>query len=292
MTSYFRLSRSHLALIHDTGMATLAFFVALALNGTYNDLRADPVRLSAAAGLFVLACIISFRTFGLYRGVWRYASMRDLLAIGVAVTAAVLFFLPIRALVQPLQTLPWSVPFVAWFVLVVFLGAPRFIYRGWKDRRLRSPRESLPRHVEKVLLVGSGDEAESFIRALASLPHPAYRIMGLIDEKQRRVGLLIHGIPVLGGIDDLETVTARLARRDRRPERLILTKGRDRIHGEMVRRLVGVADRLGLAVSRMPLEPGEVPRVERGLLNLQPIEIEDLLGRPQAISTGPSSIRC
>lgn len=282
MTPYFRISRSRLALIHDTGMATLAFFVALALTGTYNAVSAEPVRLLSAASLFVLSCVISFRTFGLYRGVWRYASMRDLLSIGAAVTAAILFYLPMLALVQPLQTVPWALPHVAWFVLVVFLGAPRFIYRGWKDRRFRSPGLAPSRHVERVLLIGSGDEAESFIRALASDPHPSFRVIGLIDEKERRVGLLIHGIPVLGGVDDLETVVERLARRDRQPERLILTKGRDRIDGEMVRRLVDIADRLGLAVSRMPLEPGEIPRVGRGLLNLQPIEIEDLLGRPQA----------
>ncbi len=282
MSPYFRISRSRLALIHDTLVATLAFFVALVLSGAYEPLRAEPARLISAAALFVLTCVVSFRTFGLYRGVWRYASMRDLLAIGAAVTAAILFYLPMMALVQPLHIVPWALPHVAWYVLVVFLGAPRFVYRGWKDRRMRAPAQAAPHRVEKVLLVGAGDEAESFIRAVASDPRPTYRIIGLLDEKEHRVGLLIHGLPVLGGIDDMETVTERLARRGKGPERLILTKGRDRIHGEMVRRLVSRAESLGLSVSRMPLEPGEVPRVGRGLLNLRPIEIDDLLGRPQA----------
>lgn len=277
-----RIRRSELALLHDVLVAGLAFFFALWLCGADWSSRPDEPILWAGLPLFVLCCAISFRAFGLYRGVWRYASMRDLLAIGMATTTAVVGYLPILAFASPLQGLPWSFPVAAWLVLILLLGGPRFIYRYFKDSRSGLQMTAAAPSTQPVLLVGAGDAAERFIRAATSAPQPQYRVVGLLDEKGRRVGRRIHGIPILGNIDEVADVVEELARRGNRPKRLILTKGREKIQPSMVRQLLDEAEKLGIEMARIPVGQDRPTRAARAATALRPIEVEDLLGRPQA----------
>ncbi len=280
MSLRFRIRRSELALLHDILISGAAFLSALWTAGVgWRDLSSP--YLWAGLPLFVFGCAISFRAFGLYRGVWRYASMLDLLAVGMAATVAVAIFVPIMLLIGPLQGLPVAFLVNAWFTLIVFLGAPRFIYRYFKDRRALGQKGIDAPEPEPVLLIGAGDAAEQFIRAVTGSPDPHYQILGLLDEKGRRVGRVIHGIPILGSINDLRSVVARISERGPQPKQLILTKGRDKIDAVVVRRLLDDAEALHLALSRLPAEDSGGARTGSPM-QLRPIEIEDLLGRPQA----------
>jgi len=131
-----------------------------------------------------------------------------------------------------------------------------------------------------VLLVGAGDEAELFIRAMDHPRTANYRVVGILDEKGRRVGRDIHGVNVLGGIDGLEAAVEGLARRGLKPQRLIITK--DNIDGSVVRDLLDRADALGLALARLP-RMTDFRSGDLGAVRAQPIDLEDLLGRPQAV---------
>jgi len=176
-----------------------------------------------------------------------------------------------------LEGMPRSVPLINWFVLLAMLGGPRFVYRLIKDRRFDwTLRENGDAKVP-VLLVGAGDEAELFIRALNRSEGSSYRAVGIVSESRGRVGRLIHGVSVLGTVGELEAVLGGLAG-DQRPQRLVLTK--DAFKGAEVQDLLETAARLGLTVARMPRVDdlsGDAP----GEVRIRPIAIEDLLGRPQ-----------
>ncbi|OAN49216.1 nucleotide sugar dehydratase [Paramagnetospirillum marisnigri] len=270
------LSRAHVAFAHDVVMAALSFVLALYLRlGDGMDRYWSNGDLALGAGLFTAVAIPVFLSQNLYRGVWRYASVSDMMALIRAATLAVLIFMAVLFLMTRLQSLPRSVLVINWFVLLTLLGGPRFLYRTFKDK-VQAARAARSGAVP-ALLVGAGDEAELFIRATRS-DQAEYRAVGILGERGGRVGRNIHGIDVLGSIDQLDEVLAELKRRGQAPLRLIITD--HRLDGAVVRDLLDAADRLGLTLARIPRLTDLQDGVE-DKLTLRPIAVEDLLGRPQ-----------
>ena len=238
-----------------------------------------------ALPVFMATAAFSFLVFRLYRGLWRFASMQDLLLVGEAVTVAVLLFLPALYFAGLMNNIPRSVPLIMWFVLLIFLGAPRFIYRALKDRRLSLSRELRARGRIPVILVGAGKGAEQFIRAMTS-GHSPYWVVGALDEQGSLTGRKIHGVTILGPVDTLAAAVEKLAGRGRQPQKVVITVPPGEIARDRLEKMVDEADRLGMSVGLMPslTEFRDASAAsEGGSLELSPIAIEDLLGRAQTI---------
>jgi len=277
-----RLSRSHVVFVHDIVMAAVAFAVSIHLRLGW-PLPADygPERLLGWGAAFVTVAAVCYRTQGLYRGVWRYASLNDLGALLRAVTLAVVAFVLLLFLVDRGAQLPRSVPLINWFVLIVLLGGPRFVYRLFKDHRLMARSAGEVGDRVPVLLVGAGDEADAFLRGLRSGDSP-YSCVGLLSEHGRRLGQDIQGHPVHGLIDDADRVIDALAAAGRGPRRLVLTH--DRIGRDRVARLLEVAESRGLSLARLPRRTELRDGVEEdGRIDVRPVDLGDLLGRPQRV---------
>ena len=263
---------------HDIVMAAASFLLALYLRQT-DVFQYYPVeRLVQWTGMFTVIAAGAFLTMGLYRGVWRYASLNDLMAITRAVTVVVLVFAVVMFLLTRLHAFPRAVLLINWFTLMALLGGPRFLYRLIKDHRIELTYEDEAHPRIPVLLVGAGDGAELFIRSLNRQHETSYRVVGIVSQNTGRVGRLIHGIHVLGTVDDLPAVVERLAGDDNRPQRLVITEpGMDGAH---IRELVEIAGGLGMTLARLPrltdFKHGAVDKVEP-----RPVAVEDLLGRPQ-----------
>lgn len=273
------LTRAHVAFVHDIVMAALSFVLSLylRLGGEVAGWWSGG-ELGLATLLFAAIAAPVFISQRLYRGVWRYASVNDMLALARAATLTVLIFTAFLFLVTRLQSLPRSQLIINWFVLIALLGGPRFLYRLFKDHRQQTKIARASGRIP-VLLVGAGDEADLFIRAARS-QQSDYVTIGLISERGARVGRHIHGVDVLGSVDQLEQVVAALQAKGAAPQRLIITD--HNMDGGAVRQLLDCADRLGLSLSRIPrltdLKDGVSDRIE-----VRPIAVEDLLGRPQNV---------
>src|SRR5262249_29869540 len=128
--------RAVLAFSHDVAMAALSFALALYLRLGDEWLTREP-RLTLIYGLaFTAVAALIFLMTGLYRGIWRYASLPDLVNIARAATLTVVIFLPVMFLFTRLATLPRSLLLIDWLVLIALLGGPRIAYRVFKDRGL------------------------------------------------------------------------------------------------------------------------------------------------------------
>ena len=166
--------------------------------------------------VFAMVAAIVFRLFGMYRRVWRYVSMSDLIIVVKCATVVVLVFLPLMFLANRLVDMPRSVPVIQWLALVAMLGGPRFTYRLLKDQRwnLRAllQHRGIPALRDRgspVLLLGASDRAALFIRAMSSDRDAPYRVVGVLDEIGNYLNRSIHNVPVLDTVDRLEqTVTA------------------------------------------------------------------------------------
>ena len=273
-----RLHPAHIALLHDIVMSAAAFVAAVVLRMGFDAFQRVPEVLALGVALFCTVAASVFSWTGLYRGVWRYASLDDIIAIVKAVTLTVLVFVALLFLITRLDALPRSTPVLVWFLLIAFLALPRFVYRVVKDGHfdLLLRRSAEARKVP-VLLVGAGDETDLFIREMTRSATGVYRPIGIVDDRPRRVGRSIRGVPVLGEIEDIPELVRRLARDHIAPQRLILT--RPRLDPELVRRLFEFSEALALPLARLPHLTDFRAGSER--IEVRPIEIEDLLGRPQ-----------
>jgi len=261
-------------------MALVSLPLALFLRLGFDIQYYDPAAIVIASIIFAGIAFVIFWSMHLYRGVWRYASLNDLSAITRAVTLTILIFLPAMFLLNRLEWMPRSTPFINWFVLIGLLGGPRFIYRRFKDRRQgRASQKAVSRRVP-VLLVGAGDASEMFVRALSRNPLAAYEVVGMIDEKGGRVGRNIQGVHVLGTITDIPAIIDGLAQGNKRPQRVIVTK--DDLKSDAMRDLIDMADNLGFSLAKLPLLTDFQNGLEVGT-DVRPIAIEDVLGRAQHV---------
>ncbi len=275
--------RAWVAFAHDVAMAALSFIIAMALR-LGEDVMAflrEPATMQALA-IFTVICAVIFWFAGLYRGIWRYASLQDVANIVRAVTLALLLFLPLTFLATRLEALPRSFLIIDWFVLIFLLATPRILYRVLKDRGFDHLLEKRTIFRVPVLLVGASDAAEMFIRDLSRDPARSYDVVGILDEKGTRVGRQIRGVQVMDDLDHLDRAVAELRRNEKAPQRLIVTR---KLSREQMARLLRAAELHGMTLARLPrltdFKTGS-DGDEAQRMALRPVAIEDLLGRPQA----------
>jgi FlaA1/EpsC-like NDP-sugar epimerase len=264
---------------HDLAMAAIAYLLALWLRHGEDIVRQDIGQILIGALLFTAIAAGVFRWFGLYRGIWRFASFPDLARIMRASTLVVLVFLATMFFVTRLQDVPRSALVIAWFVLILLLAFPRIVYRLAKDGRFELNLAAADPDRVPVLLVGAGNEAERFIEA-SERTGGAYRVVGLLDETGTRRGRAMRGVEVLGSVDEFAAVVERLAEDDEKPQRVVVTRAE--FAGAKLERLLDESERLGIAVARLP-PITELRSTDQAKLDVRPIAIEDLLGRPQTV---------
>ncbi len=277
-----RISRRALAFTHDLIVSVIAFSLALWLR-MGDDITALPaVPVFESLALFTMTCGATFWIGGLYRSIWAFSSLGDLMKIFRAATIAVVAFLILAFLVTRLEGVPRAVPFMAWFILLAGLGGSRMALRLLRERRLSVLWERSGGGRVQVLLVGAGDEADLFLRAVSANPQAPFHVVGIVGENAKRVGRSIHGVEVLGSIEELPRIVETLRQRGKAPSRLILTRAITRFNGALVAQLLDQAGTLGLTLSRLPALT-ELRDDVAGTVAVrdQPIVLEDLLGRPE-----------
>ena len=266
---------------HDVFMAILSFELSVWFRYQTFGSPQEFLFLWHGTIIFTVVCCLVFWKMGLYRGIWHYASLSDVIAIIKAVTLALLVFLPLMFVMDRLTNFPRSAMILNWPLLIFLLIAPRLLYRFSKDGDLRAVFEHTNDGRVPVLLIGAGDEAETFIRGLARDRHSSYRVVGIVDHKDSRIGRDIRGITVLGGMEQIEDIVNKLDKKGRKPQRMIITW--PKLDGQSIGKLLEQAEALGLTISRLPRMTEFQSNTDKTLLEVKPVEVADLLGRPQQV---------
>ncbi len=234
---------------------------------------ADPVAPAWTLLWGAASLLLAGLPFRLSVQYWRFSGPSDLLGVGAAsLTGAALFALGLHLahVALPVPTLP----IVQALALMALLAIPRIFYRLLQEGTGGGA------GAQPVLLVGAGEGADLFLRALAGDRDAPYRATGLLSLGRAQTGRRIHNCPILGSVAEAAPVLARLRAEQALPAALVVTE--PDLPGEVLAGLMAAAEREGLRVARAPrvtaLDPA-AHRAER--LELRPVAIEDLLNRPQ-----------
>jgi FlaA1/EpsC-like NDP-sugar epimerase len=139
-----------------------------------------------------------FLAFGLYRGLWRFASVPDLQRIVLAVGLGAVAIPVVLVMLRLTAVVPRSVLVLYPLILIFLMAGSRFAYRVWKEHRLYSPLAALG---EPVLNLGAGEAGARLTKELAHSRQ--WRVVGLLDDDPGKQGRLLRNISVLGPITEL-----------------------------------------------------------------------------------------
>jgi len=261
-----RLRSRTFAFTHDLGMVPLAWLGAYWLRFNLGQIP-DPYWDACIMALPVLVPVqgAAFWAFGLYRGVWRFASVPDLERILKAVATGTILSLGVLFAWTRLADVPRSVPVLFALLQLTLLAGPRLLYRWVRDRRLdlsKGPR---------VLIVGAGRAGEMLVRDMLRDPERPYVPVAFVDDLPRRQGSDIQGIPVVGDCGSIPQLVAEQA-----IDLIVLAI--PSASSRQMRRLVDLCEQTGVAFHTLPklnkLITGQV-----SLHQVRAVSIEDLLGR-------------
>ena len=194
------------AIAHDLLMIPAAWLGALWLR--FNLGSIPPEFLDQALRLLPMVVLVNgaiFLYFGLYRGVWRFASLPDLVRILQAVVVGVLLCAFATFFMTRMSHVPRSLYPLFAILLIVLLSGPRLTYRWFKDRWLRGEER------KAVLIVGAGKAGEMLARSLLRESSRGYRPIGFVDDDPEKLGREIRGIRVLGHCGRIPAIAAGTA---------------------------------------------------------------------------------
>ena len=135
-----------------------------------------------------------FFYFGLYRGLWRYVGIQDLINIVKAVTVSALLSVVIITMAFRFEGYSRAVFIIDWMVLLLSISGVRLAIRVIKEY-LGSWVVSSGR---RLLIIGAGDAGEIALREIKNNPSHEYVVVGFIDDNHQKVGRRIHDIPIFG----------------------------------------------------------------------------------------------
>ncbi len=265
--------RSDLRIALNVGLDAALAAAAVPLARWLSNPGGDPFSPGWPIFWGAAALLIAGLPFRLSTQYWRFATISDLVGVGAASVAATALF--VIGLVAGAGMAPPSPAYPALHLmsLALLLTLPRIGYRMMQGEQTA---DSLS---QPVLLVGAGEGADLFLTALSAERAPPFHVVGLLSLGQAQTGRRIHGIPILGAVDDAETILARLRDEDRLPTSLVLTE--HDLPGPVLARLMQAADREGLRMARAPRPTALDTEGGSSNLDLRPVVIEDLLNRAQ-----------
>jgi len=275
--------RNRYVLLADLGLIAAAAFGAFALRFdwfAYRD-RAECVPFVVAA---VLVKPLVLSVFGMYRRYWAYASVRDLVAVFFATSAAsvlVVIVVTLGLFTGRVAEFSRSVLLVDWVFTLLAIGGLRMSIRIIEEARSASRLPPATGTARRILVVGAGKAGAIVVRELQRNPQLRMTPVGFVDDDPVKVGKRIYGLPVLGDL-------AALPRWIRRHEVDEVIIAMPTAPGSVLRTVAETCRQQGVTSRTVPgifeLIDGKI-----SVSRLRHVEIADLLRRRLVVSTADVS---
>jgi FlaA1/EpsC-like NDP-sugar epimerase len=256
-----------LAFIHDVAAVAFAWLAAfwlrfnLDITAYYQGVAL--MRLPPVVVIYAFA----FMGLGLYRGLWRFASLPDMRRIAIAVGLGGLALPALLAFVRLGSEVPRTVYVLTPVLLLLIMAGNRLLYRAWKEGHLGgvlSKPDAAP-----VLVLGAGIAGAGLLKELAV--SSSWHVVGLLDDDPAKQGATLMGVRIRGPIDQVGPIAARLDVR----HAVIAMPGATH---QRRKRAVELCTGAGLSVMTVPAL-SDIVSGKVAVSALRPLELDDLLGR-------------
>jgi FlaA1/EpsC-like NDP-sugar epimerase len=255
-----------LAFLHDFFAIIFSWFLAYSLRLNFQIPDEHLQVLFNALPPILLISIFSFYFVGLYRGVWRFASITDLKRIISSVFFASFISIAFFFMYKEIGMIPRSVLIIHPLLLILIMGGSRFIYRAIKEHQLYGLKANLG---EPVIIIGSGQNA---ILLAKELNHTNdWRVVGILNDDESMHGRELAGVRILGSINQLSKFKERFDFHKAIIASAELTQNQRR-------EVIEITSNLNIEVLTIPLM-GDILSGRLNISQIRPIEVEDLLGR-------------
>ena len=231
----------------------------------------------------LIAKIACFYYFDLYRGMWRYTSIADLFNIIKAVSVSTLLIFCFFLLKYRFVGFSRAIFLIDWCLTILFISGFRLVVRiyfetagtgkSWLEtlRNIIIPLKRKIPGTRNLLIIGAGDCGEKIFREIRDNARLQFNVVGFLDDNPAKVGMKIHGSPVLSEIGDIQTV----ARTVKAEEVLIAIPSAS---SQDIRRIVEICDKSGLKYKTIP-GMGELINGKVTVSAIREVAYHDLLGR-------------
>jgi FlaA1/EpsC-like NDP-sugar epimerase len=281
MLYQFKNPKLYVMLLLDVLLFVLAHVAAYLvrfeweLNQQYIDI------IKVTLPYLVILKLAVFYVFGNYQGLWRYVSINDFWRLVLASAVSSLLLLQFVFLSKLFIGFPRTVFLLDGCFTFLFTGGLRMairsffaIHEGRTVQGVFLPVISKRRQAyERVLIIGAGRAGEKALREIFDNPEMHYHPVGVLDDDPNKRSRSVHGVKVLGPVDDLPRLVGKLGVRK-------VFIAISSATGADMRRIVDICKSCGVSFKRLP-GIGEIMDGKVGIKTLRDVNYEDLLGRPQ-----------
>jgi len=262
--------RTALAILHDLVACGIVWMLAYLLRFNFDLPVSFKLEMQHTLLWVVPLQLAIFWQFGLYRGIWRYASLNDLRRIVLAVLFAAISIPFMLWMLRSNLVVPRSVLVLNPLLLILLMGSSRILYRMWKETRFQG---YMHLSAEPVLVLGAGDAAVTLSKDLAK--NESWQLVGFLDDDTNKKNCLLNGVKVLGRLDELMHWVDYLG-----VGRVIIAMPSS--SHQQRQRAIQLCNAAKVQVLTVPsfddLMSGKV-----AVSQLRPIELDDLLGRDPVV---------
>jgi len=262
--SMFR--RTTTIIVHDVLMATIAWTLAFLFRFEFNlEMLESAVYWQVLLITLPIHLVIAYG-FGLYRALWRFASIPDLWNIIKVVSISAVLLVTALFLINRVEGVPRSSLAIYPLLLIFLLGSPRLLYRIWRDGQLRNDGQATG---TRVIILGAGQAGELVAREM--LRSSEYLPVAFLDDDPNLKGSKVHGLKVFGVIDGLSKVIEKM-----RIDLVVIAM--PTATGSQMRRIVETCKKADIPFQTIP-NVADLVSGRAKISSLREVSIDDLLGR-------------
>jgi len=267
----------------DALLLAAAFIVAHLIRFEFNIPLSFLSLLKQMLPWVLLAKLSCFYFLGLYRGMWRYTSIADLLNVIKATIVSTLLILAFILFKSGFIGYSRSVFLIDFLLTILFIAGFRISVRLFYNRYSKetpTPTDFLSifkllsnrkKYSKNLIIIGAGNCGEKIYREIHDNSALKYNIVGFLDDSRSKIGRTIHGVPVLGRIDDIIILTKKV----KADEVLIAIPS---ARGQQMRRIVELCKTSGILFKTVP-GYGELINGRVTINAIREVAYRDLLGR-------------
>ena len=265
-------------LLADIGLFTFSLYLSFLVRFDLLVPHEQALIFYYTAPIFIITKLFFFFVFNLYRGMWRYTSIVDLVSIIKATFLSTLAAAALLIFLYHGMGFPRTVFFTDFVFTVALISILRvsiriFYQLSGNNYTLISPflYRRNHNHLKKLAIIGTGNAGEQILHQILNNKNPEYKVIGLFDDDRSKIGTFLHGVSVIGTIAEIVTYKEYF------DEVVICIPSAG---SESMRNIIEVCKKTGKKYRTIP-RISELINGTVSVKNVRDVNIVDLLGREE-----------